>query len=85
MLWPVLVAHTVTIDVDFNVLQQLLDIKVATIVRRTAADDPCDGRQILSKDVLFLDGVDWFGENVVEECSGSSSCHKISRYKVRPE
>ena len=85
MQWPVLVPHTVTIDVDVGVFQQLLNIKVASVMRGTAADDPCDRRQFLSEIVLLLDGVHGFGEDVVEECSWSSSCHKVGRHKVRVE
>lgn len=85
MHWPVLVLHTESIDVDFNVLQQLIDINVATVLRLTAADDPCDGCQILSKDVLFLYGVHWFGEDGVDECSWFSSGYEVGMHKVRGE
>lgn len=85
MHWPVFVSHTVTIDVDIGVLQQLFDIKVASVMRGTAADNPCDGGQVLSEIVLLLDGVHWFGEDVVKECSLSSSCHEVGRHKVRVE
>lgn len=77
MHWPVLVPHTLAIDVDIDILQQLLHIMVAPVPCPTIADDPCDGCQVLSEGVLFLDGVHWFGEDRFDEAAFSSSGEEV--------
>jgi len=46
MSWPGLVIHAMAIDVDLDVLQQLINIKVASVLRLATADNPCDGSQL---------------------------------------
>lgn len=85
MLWPGLVAHAVAIDVDLDVLQQLSDIKVASVLCPATADNPCDGGQLFPEGVLFLDGVHWFGENGVDEGAWPSSSYEVGVDKVGVE
>lgn len=54
---PVLVLHAMAIDIDIDVLEQLLDIKVASILRSAAAHNPCDGREVSPKGILLFDCV----------------------------
>ena len=77
-----LIPHAVAIDVDIDILEKLLDLKMASVLCLAVADYPGNGRQLPSKLVLFLDCILWLCEDVGDIRPRPSACMEVGLHKV---
>lgn len=86
---PFTVFHTVAIDVDVDVFEELVDKEASTIEAVAVADDPCDGGEpsivgltLKAKCILLLQSHHRLSENLANERVRSQTWSEVGLDKV---